>query len=236
MRGPAHAVRFLGALAQYHSPEFAKTHVKALCIRPSIPLTLTLHLLSACSGLDSLALWNVPQSDTAELVHRLSALPLTSLSLNIRSIVPPSAHKFVLENHPVFVNLTHLDIVNHWVLWTSSLGIEHLPQLTHVAFSFWPRGNVNSALSTILSQSPRLRVLVLLADRVVIPGAKEYLERHDIMDTRVVVLEHARDADEWERMRIHNMDASAGMWTRADRIAEWRERNRGQCEVCVFTD
>lgn len=226
MRGPAHAVRFLGALA-WHSPEFAKTHVKALYIRPSIPLTLTLHLLSACSGLDSLAFWIVPQSDTAELVQRLSALPLTSLSLNVRSIVPASAHKSVLENHPVFVNLTHLDIMNHWVLWTSSLGIEHLPRLTHVAFRFWSRGNINSALSTILSQSPRLRVLVLLADGVVLPGAKEYLERQGILDTRVVVLKHTREADEWERMRFRNMDASACMWTRADRIAEWRERNRG---------
>ena len=56
------------------------------------------------------------------------------------------------------------------MLWTSTHGVEHLPLLTHVAFRFWSRGSVNAALSTILRESPKLRVFILLADSKVIPG------------------------------------------------------------------
>lgn len=223
LRGAGHAFQFLDALISYRSPEFARSHVKALCIRPSIPLSLTLQLLTMCSGLESLALWILPQTDTANLINVITSLPLTFLSVNLRSILPPGHSKPVLQNHPAFVNLTHLDVVNHWVLWTTSLGIEHLPLLTHVAFRFWSRGSVHAALSTILRQSPKLQVLVLLADSMVIPGARQYLEKQDIQDIRVVVLKHAKDADEWKLMERD----SVGMWQRAECIVRWRRLNRG---------
>ena len=223
LRGPEHAIQFLAAL-NYRPPEFAKSHVKALCIRLHIPLTLTVQLLTLCSGLESLALWTLPQHNTAQLGNLVSSLPLTFLSLNIMSIFS-TLPKSGLQNHPAIVNLTHLDIVNRWVGWRSSLGIEHLPLLTHVAFRFSSRGSINVALSAILRQSPKLQVLVLLADSVAIPGAREYLEKQDIQDIRVVVLRHARDIDNWQSMER----GSVTMWQRADRIVRWRQRNRGWC-------
>ena len=227
LREPKHAVQFLGALTNDRSPEFAQSHVKALCIRPSIPLGLTIQLLTMCSGLESLALWIPPQSGTSDLINLLSSLPLTFLSLVLASIQPTSYRNPVLQNHPVFVNLTHLDIVDHWMLWTSTDGIEHLPLLTHLAFRLWSRG-VNAALSTILRESPKLRVLVLLAESKVIPGTREYLDKLGIRDIRVVVLQHARDADDWESMKRD----SETMWQRADMIVRWRRRNRGWYMVC----
>jgi hypothetical protein len=223
LRGPEHAAQFLGALTNHRPPAFAQSHVKALCIRPTIPLGLTIQLLTTCSGLESLALWIHPQSDTAVLVNLLSSLPLTFLSLVLASIQPTSYRNSVLRNHHIFINITHLDIVDHWMLWTSTHGIEHLPLLTHVAFRFWSRGSVNAALSTILRESPKLRVLILLANSTVIPGTREYLEKQGIRDIRVVVLQHARDADEWESMKRD----SVTMWQRADMIVRWRQCNRG---------
>ena len=228
LRGPEHAAQFLGALINDRPPEFAQSYVKALCIRPSIPLGLTIQLLTTCSGLESLALWIPPQSDTADLINLLSSLPLTSLSLVLASIQPTSYRNPVLQNHPVFVNITHLDIVDHWMLWTSTHGIENLPLLTHVAFRFWSRGSVSAALSTILRESPKLRVLILLADSKVLPGTRVYLYEQGIRDIRVVVLQHARDADEWESMERD----SVTMWQRADMIVRWRRCNRGLCMVC----
>lgn len=227
LRGPGHAVEFLGALVNYRPPEFAQSHVKALCIRPSIPFSIVIRLLNTCSGLESLALWTPPHTDTADLINLLSSLPLTFLSINLVSIQLPSFPKPILQNHPAFVNLTHLDIVNNWVLWTSSLGIELLPRLTHVSFRFWSRGSVNGALSTILEQSPKLQVLVLLANSVVIPGAREYLDKQGVHDIRVVVLQHSRDADEWELMERESMTT----WERAEYIVRWRRRNRGECMI-----
>ncbi|KIJ64246.1 hypothetical protein HYDPIDRAFT_112207 [Hydnomerulius pinastri MD-312] len=222
LRGPGHAFRFMYVLAN-RSPEFAKTHVKALCIRPQIPHSLIIQLLTVCSGLESLALWVPSQSETpTELVSLLSSLPLALLSLNLTAIISPSHPKPVLQNHPVFENLTHLDVVNHWALWTSSLGIERLPHVTHMAFRFWSRGSVNAALSLILRESPALQVLILLADFVVIPGARRYLEKEGIEDSRVVIMKHLRDADEWETMERE----TEGMWHRAERIVRWRRLTR----------
>ncbi|KAF8555467.1 hypothetical protein OG21DRAFT_892931 [Imleria badia] len=222
LRGEKHAVQFLGALVNDRPPEFAQSHVKALCIRPSIPPRLTIQLLTTCSGLESLALWIPPQTDTADLVNLLSSLPLTFLSLNLASIKPSTYWQPALRNHPVFVNLTHLDIVDHWMLWTSTHGIEYLPLLTHVSFRFWSRGSVSAALLTILRESSNLEVLVLLANSVVIPGTREYLEKQGVRDIRVVVLKHDRDADEWESMQRDAMT----MWQRAEYIVGWRRRNR----------
>ena len=226
LRGPKHAVQFLDVIND-RPPEFAQSHVKALCIRPSIPLKLVIQLLTMCSGLESLALWVPPQSGTAVLINLLSSLPLTSLPLVLASIQPTSCWNPVLQDHPVFVNVTHLDVVDHWMLWTSTDGIEHLPLLTHLAFRLWSRG-VNAALPTILRESPKLRVLVLLADSKVMPGSREYLEKQGIRDIRVVVLQHTRDTDEWESMKRD----SDTMWQRADMIARWRRRNRGWCIAC----
>ncbi|KAF9234560.1 hypothetical protein BU15DRAFT_52498 [Melanogaster broomeanus] len=229
LRGAGHAFLFLYALAN-RSPEFAKTRVKALCIRPQIPYSLIIQLLTLCSGLESLALWISSTRHAAsdsELTNLLSTLPLKFLSLDIMAVISPSHPKPDLQNHPAFIHLTHLDIVNHWVLWTSSLGIEHLPRLTHVAFRFWCRGNVNTALSLILKESPRLRVLILLADSVVLPGARRYLEKEGIRDERVVVMEHTRDADEWEAMERD----SEGIWQRAESVVRWRMLTRGRCQL-----
>lgn len=223
LRGPGHAARFLGALANNRPPEFAQLYVKALCIPPSIPLRPILQLLAVCSGLESLALWIPVQADTADLINLISSLPLTFLSLNIRCILPLNSPNLDIQNHPALVNITHLDIVNQWVLWKSSLGIEHLPLLTHLALRSWSRGSIDTALLTILRESPKLRVLILLADSLVIHRARKYLEEQGVRDIRMVVLRHARDVDEWELMKRDSLT----MWQRADIIVEWRRRNRG---------
>ena len=85
-----------------------------------------------------------PQIHTADLVGLLSALPL---SLNLTSIKPFAYWQPPLKNYPVFVNLTHLDIMDHQcMLWTSIHGIECLPFLTHVSFRFWSRGSVRGRI------------------------------------------------------------------------------------------
>ena len=110
---------------------FAQLHVKALSIHPS----QTNHSTFDCvPGLESLALWIPPQSSTANLINLLSPLPLTFLSLNITSIVLPSYAKPGLRNHPAFINLTYLDSVNKWVLWTQSGSLRSGSS----TFPFWP--------------------------------------------------------------------------------------------------
>ena len=230
LRGRAHAAQFLDALINDRPPKFAQSHVKALYIRPTIPRGLTIQLLATCSGLESLALWIPSQPDSTVLIDLLSPLPLTFLTFGLLSIQPTGYWNFVLQNHPVFVNLTHLDIVNHWTAWTRTHGIEHLPLLTHLAFRFQLRRSVNTVLPEILREIPRLRVLVLLVNSKVIHRSREYLEKQGIRDMRVVVMKHAGNTagDQWESMERD----SVTMWQRADMIVGWRRYNRGWCIVC----
>ncbi|KAL4078080.1 hypothetical protein J3A83DRAFT_1725850 [Scleroderma citrinum] len=223
LRNPRRAYQFLDALS-YRPPEFPSLYVKSLCLQPQLPHDVCNKLLSVCTGLESLALWIPSHPGTAaELITLLSSLPLlTSLSINLTAILSPRHPKPILQNHPVFANITHLDVVNNWALWTSSLGIESLPCVTHLAFRFWARGNVDAALARILKQSAELEVMVLLSDAVVIPGARRYLEKEGIVDVRVVIMKHARDVDEWETMEREG----EGLWQRAERVVNWRKRTQ----------
>ncbi|KIJ10216.1 hypothetical protein PAXINDRAFT_172215, partial [Paxillus involutus ATCC 200175] len=106
LRGSGHAFQFLYTLSN-RAPSFAHTHVKALCIRPQIPLDLTTQLLSLCSGLETLALWTHSQPENlAEITNILSSLPLTSLSINLHAITPTRKltcyPRPALQDHPAF--------------------------------------------------------------------------------------------------------------------------------------
>lgn len=220
LRNPKQAYLFLEALSR-RPPEFPSLHVKSLCLQPLLPHGVCNKLLRICTGLESLALWVPSHSGTtAELITLLSSLPLTFLSINLTAVLSPKHPKPLLQNHPVFARITHLDVVNNWALWISSLGAESLPCLTHIAFRFWARGSIDTR---ILKESAKLKVMILFSDAMVIPSARRHLEKEGICDVRVVVMEHTRDADEWEIMK---RDGET-LWQRAERIVNWRKRTNG---------
>ncbi|KAH7922263.1 hypothetical protein BV22DRAFT_1037651 [Leucogyrophana mollusca] len=220
LRGGCHTLRFLNALYS-RPPSFAQQRVTSVCIRHSIPLDIAAKLISYCTGITNLALWVTPRADAPTLLAPLlEALPLISLSLNLTSVLGPADSRVSLSSHPLFSRLKRLDLVNHWALWTSSLGIESLPRLTHVSFRFWARGNVGTALKVILKEAMSLEVLVLLADRVIYPEGRTYLEREGIKDVRVVILMHGNDVDQWVALER----GEEAIWERATRVVKWRRR------------
>ncbi|KAH7911843.1 hypothetical protein BJ138DRAFT_1112833 [Hygrophoropsis aurantiaca] len=220
LRGKGQTFRFLNALYS-RPPSFAHQRVKSVCLRQSIPLDLAGKVLSLCTGITNLALWITPQAEGPSLLlPLLEALPLTSVSLNLPSVMGPADSREPLSNQPLFSRLERLDLVNHWALWTSSLGIERLQRLTHTSFRFWARGNVGSALKLILREARSLEVLVLLSDRIIYPEGKTYLEKEDIRDARVVVMMHRGDAEQWIALER----GEEGIWERATSVVRWRKR------------
>ena len=78
LRGPKHAAQFLDAVINDRPPEkFARSHVNALCIRPSTPLRLVIQLLTTCSGLEwitSIEFVKRATRDVQRLVHARSRI------------------------------------------------------------------------------------------------------------------------------------------------------------------
>ncbi|EIW75032.1 hypothetical protein CONPUDRAFT_85699 [Coniophora puteana RWD-64-598 SS2] len=243
LRHAGHTARFLACLhqrTQYRA--FAASRIASLCISQRVPLSLAQHVLSLCTGTSNVALWVAPNTDAPKVLEPLlDKMPLRRMSVNLSTLlVHPGAsggggeggtavgdeggaevkRPYGLATHPLFARLSHLDIVNHWALWTSTLGLERLPNLTHVSFRFWARGNVGAALRLLLGECERLEVLVLLSDKVVVPMAQKYLESEGVCDPRVVVMLYTSDAESWEELQRGGM----GAWEKAERIVRWRRR------------
>ncbi|KAG2134394.1 uncharacterized protein EDB93DRAFT_1092801, partial [Suillus bovinus] len=124
------AISFLSSLCIWCQccSDFARGVVKSLCIEGNVLLSTTTEILSLCTGTTNLALW-MAQSDfngmTNPLLQPLNNLPLMSLSLSISSIFCHT--EFVsLSAFKAFSTVTHLEILNGWVLCNSTVGLEYL--------------------------------------------------------------------------------------------------------------
>jgi hypothetical protein len=91
----------------------------------------------------------------------MQALPLASLSLNISLVFRYCASPVIsLSDVPTFCTITHLEILNGWILWGSTIGLEHLRNLTHLSLCFHTQRTKLSLVTLLLSRLP-LQVLVL---------------------------------------------------------------------------
>ena len=87
LREPEHVAQFLDALINDRPPDFAQSHVKVLCSHPSIPLRLTIQLLTTCSELESLTLGTTTRSPSS--AHsRPARLPLPRSRVHLTHKLP----------------------------------------------------------------------------------------------------------------------------------------------------
>lgn len=214
---PAVALKFIQAL-DTRPAEFFIHHVKSLCLARGISVKQALRILSTCTGLIRLACWTIPNSyASATLLPAISKLGLRQLSLNQKAIPGlenPTFYSYDL-NIPSFRDITHLDIVNHWALWSTSV-FDSLPRLTHVGFRFWSSRTVAMALRNILSRCALLKVLALLTPDGIAPAAVHFLQHEGLVDPRLVVMSYSRDIQYWEGLERGEPD----LWAQAEKIAQ----------------
>jgi hypothetical protein len=155
-----------------------------------------------CRGLKSLALWISPsnvvgQSD--QLLDSMRVLSLTSLSLNISLVFRHCASPVIsLHEVPAFCTITHLEILNGWVLWGSTVDLEHLRNLTHLSLCLNTRRTKPSLVTLLLSRLP-LQVLVFRTteDSDVVQA---FLRDADLSDPRIVLTGDSRV--DWDNLGI----------------------------------
>ena len=200
-------------------PQQFQRMVNSLCIKGDVQLNTAAGILSLCRGTTSLALWIAPSDFSGEmnpLLHSLNALPLVSLSLSI-SLILNSSSCISLSTIPVFSSLTHLEILNNWVLWGSTVGLQDLDRLTHLCLHVDTR-RTNPALVKSLLDDSRFRVFAFRTseDHATV---RKFLERSDLVDPRIVLVHHS-----WSDFRADDMS----LWRNTEQIVEWRYAKQGK--------
>ncbi|EGO28780.1 hypothetical protein SERLADRAFT_434679 [Serpula lacrymans var. lacrymans S7.9] len=185
------------------------SRINTLVLPRSTPLAVAEQLVPLCTNLQTLACWVSPTDGSAmKLEHVLrdrereadktvritgsKMKTLTHASINLTTFLgsPPNSPSGLSSTSlPFLSHLTHLDIVNHWAMWTLPISTasyaEHeqgphpllsLPCLTHVAFRYWARGSVGA----VLERCKALRVIVLRVENVVWGLAKERLRKEGV--------------------------------------------------------
>jgi hypothetical protein len=181
---------------------FAK-HVKHLCLDHSVPLEYGKRILSACTSVGDLACWMY--ADEPEYLplsipfkpKRLSISP--GLFLGVSGGIDFGDYMFQCSSHlEIEINTYPID----YSKWST---IHLIPNLTHLAFSFWERRTPHQfphLLNHILLSCKSLEVLALLiSERSKCSCLHQYpiLGAVDQQDPRIVLVPCSLTLAAWER-------------------------------------
>jgi hypothetical protein len=188
-----------------------------LCIEGDILPSTAAEILSLCSGITNLALWIAPSDfkngTTNPLLQPLNDLPLMSLSLSI-SLIFRDTHLVSLSAFKAFGTLTHLEILNGWVLWNSTVGVEYLHGLTHLCLRIHTQRTKPKLVAFLLTLS-HLRVIVFRISED-IDAVQTFLESNFLNDSRIVLVSQKPTA--WDEFGGGDMF----LWKAADQVVDRR--------------
>ncbi|TFK65814.1 hypothetical protein BDN72DRAFT_179087 [Pluteus cervinus] len=121
--------------------------------------------ISLCPAIQNLAVWvNWAKTDISKLLPILNRLPLRRLSIDLDHLLTLKSNSFTPTDAqaPLFVNLTHLDLVNECAKWEELEGVAHLPNLTHLALPETATRDHTGAVRGALTHCKELKVLIVL--------------------------------------------------------------------------
>ncbi|KAJ7285312.1 hypothetical protein C8J57DRAFT_1498144 [Mycena rebaudengoi] len=179
-----------------------------------------------CPGIRNLSL--IGNLTGAHLLLPLENMRLQRLGICLEELFAVDAND-VYESpqvdfeHPLFETVTHLDIFDDVQNdeeedkeWLEQLPV--LPALTHLAFNGPPS---LSTIRHILSESPRLCVLLVTYPKLQAQGAREFADSIDVEDPRLVVaVNEVNYYDDWEAGARGRED----IWFRADAFVAAKSR------------
>ncbi|KAG1787336.1 uncharacterized protein HD556DRAFT_1246902, partial [Suillus plorans] len=218
LSGESSAMSFLSSLRIrcQRCSDFPRRVVKSLCIEGDVLLSTAAEILSLCSGTTNLALWIAPSDFngmTNPLLQPLNNLPLMSLSLSI-SLIFRHTEFVSLSAFKAFSTVTHLEILNGWVLWNSTIGLEYLDGLTHLCLHIHTRRTKPELIASLLAPS-HLQILVFRVSED-INAVQTFLEFHSLSDSRIVLVSQVPTA--WGEFGGGDMS----LWKGADQVVDWR--------------
>ncbi|KAG1799431.1 uncharacterized protein HD556DRAFT_1439813 [Suillus plorans] len=212
------AISFLSSLyIRSRHCDFARGAVKSLCIEGDVLLSTAAEIISLCSGTTNLALWIAPSDfkneTTNPLLQPLDDLPLILLSLSI-SLIFRYTQLVSLSAFKAFGTVTHLEILNGWVLWNSTLDLEYLHGLTHLCLHIHTRRTKPKLVASLLTL-PHLQVVVFRISED-INTVETFLESSSLSDSRIVLASQVPAA--WGEFGGGDMS----LWKGADQVVDLR--------------
>ncbi|KAH7904300.1 hypothetical protein BJ138DRAFT_1239099 [Hygrophoropsis aurantiaca] len=210
------ACQFISSLAL--RPDFAQAKVTTLCMTGSVHIATATQILWLCKGVTDLVLWIPPSYEAAAssaLSESLNTLPLVRISFPLSLICGGLRVEFPsLPSIDLFTKITHLELLEGWVLWNSTLGVEFLPCLTHLSLCL-SVGRTDAALLHAVLGHPNMQAMILrIQDH---ERAQGWLDGAGISDRRVVLV------DQLEQ-EIILAGAQTTLWQYADHIVQQRSQ------------
>ncbi|KAF7347349.1 hypothetical protein MVEN_01490600 [Mycena venus] len=200
------AIKFLD-LINLKPPGFLATTVKTLLLH-FIPADDCVRILSACSGVQSLAVWNARMQTT--LFPQISQLSLRRLCM---SFVPVTDILAAATIPAWLSNITHLDI--HCLDAPNFAIFGRLPNLTHVTLPL--NEAVPLIANAVCASCPTLQIVVIVCGKL---PATAVIDSYSF-DLRIVVAVFpSDDVGDWEASHFGLPD----MWTSAERVVAKRKK------------
>ncbi|KAG2037993.1 hypothetical protein BDR03DRAFT_862841, partial [Suillus americanus] len=220
------AHRFISSL--HSRPALASENIKSLCLCGTVQLATAAEVVQLCSSVDSLALWILPEGDNHVvpdvLLLALNGLPLLQLSIQLSTVFRRTPRPF-LPSIPMFHKVTHLELLEGWVVWGFPIGIPCLTQLTHISLQVFTSWTTPILLQMILSDCVLLRVLVLHVTEDV-GRVERWLREHEGLDDPRIVVTAKSPRDNWDRVACDGMS----LWQYGDYITSYRNTT----QICTI--
>lgn len=178
-------------------PSFFEQHVKNLCLTGTVSDKYTQRVLSICTGVQNLAVWN-----PALHPGQITTLPLRSLDTSIETI------RALSELRQIFPELIYLSIIC-FSNDEDMPRLEWLPALTHVRLEVGRYSDpILEYLKTILRTCECLQSIVIQIDNS--DGRYDSREQVEVWaeeDSRITITEHSGSnyVRDWEE-RIADID------------------------------
>lgn len=151
-------------------------------------------VLECCPNVHNLALWII-QGTCSHLIPILEKMPLRKFSFDPSYFFENYAADLSIPfNQPIFLNLTHLEIINATSSWSKWKQLALLPKLTHLAVA----GMVNQQLiDHVLEGCTALELFIMFYLTMgFLVGELTFPQKDD----RVVLLKSVEDhLDHWEK-------------------------------------
>ena len=220
----------LSFISTLRTEELVRAAVKALHLESSVSVESCTRILQLCEGLEELSLhvlvfprhaitssFDSPAKPL--LPHLYKFYKLRSLTINLSTIFVGDEAVY-LPRVPLFERITHLHIINAWVLWCRSTGLESLANLTHLSLHISTLHVHVHHLRTLL-RSDRLQVLVLWRRE---PETYNHvqccLSSIHIRDARIVIMNNAL-------FREYTHEEHA-FWDYVGAMVSWRKASMGK--------
>ncbi|KAJ7123254.1 hypothetical protein C8R43DRAFT_1031978 [Mycena crocata] len=206
---------------------FFHNSVRHLAVNNNVPRANVDRLLSACTGVVNLALFN-GDSDPSVIpyIERMRPQRLAA-NLTVLFAGPPD---FTLS---LFSQITHLDISDVFGLtWDPWNKLALLPRLTHLSFNYSDEALPAELFHTVLADCKLLEALIVVWPNMIMVEYEAEFSKYPPQDVRFVMIICSQYFWDWEAGARGRVD----FWSRADAHIAQKRRGAVAAEVCLLDD